>query len=188
MKKYKDKNWLYKKYWGAKLPSIKIAKLCKTSHTTILNWLKKFNIRRRTISETRIGKHHSKGTKQKMSEAKKGEKGYNWGKHLSEKTKQKLSEARKGEKHYNWKGGRKIDSGGYVLIWKPEHFNAYKNGYIFEHHLVYEEYWREKVPKGYLLHHMDRDRANNDITNIPLLTFNFHGKIHGGEKIICKED
>ena len=47
-----------------------------------------------------LGLVHSEETKQKMSEAKKGEKNYLFGKTHSEETRKKLSEAKKGEKHY----------------------------------------------------------------------------------------
>ena len=44
-----------------------------------------------------FGRRHSEETKQKMSEAQKGEKNHGFGKHLSEETKKKISEAHKGK-------------------------------------------------------------------------------------------
>ena len=44
-----------------------------------------------------FGRRHSEETKQKMSEAQKGEKNHGFGKHLSEETKAKLSKANKGK-------------------------------------------------------------------------------------------
>lgn len=49
--KYCNKKWLYKKYWIEKLSTYQIAELCKTSHTTIKNWMKKFDITIRSYSE-----------------------------------------------------------------------------------------------------------------------------------------
>jgi len=43
---------------------------------------------------------------------------------------------------------------------------------------VWEDYWHEKVPEGYLIHHVDRDYTNNDICNLALLTYGFHNRIH----------
>ena len=50
-KKYKDKDWLYQKYWGEKLSAVKIAELCGISDETIFTWMRKFGILRRTLSE-----------------------------------------------------------------------------------------------------------------------------------------
>ena len=51
MKKYKNKDWLYQKYWGEKLSTYEIASLLGVNGRTIWEWMKKFNIRRRTSSE-----------------------------------------------------------------------------------------------------------------------------------------
>jgi len=55
MKLYKNKNWLYEQYIIKKLSSPKIARICNTGKTTILTWLKKFNIPTRTIKEATSG-------------------------------------------------------------------------------------------------------------------------------------
>ena len=47
----------------------------------------------------KLGKHRSKETRKKMSEAKKGENHPMFGKHLSEDTRKKMSEATKGKPH-----------------------------------------------------------------------------------------
>ena len=44
---YKDKEWLYKKYWTENLSERKIAKLCEAGGVTIHNWMVKLNIPRR---------------------------------------------------------------------------------------------------------------------------------------------
>ena len=49
--KYKDKNWLYQKYVVEKLSMKDTGKLCGVNDCTILNWLKKSNIPRRTAVE-----------------------------------------------------------------------------------------------------------------------------------------
>jgi len=48
---YKDKDWLSRKYIDKKLSAYQIAKICNCNHTTILRWLKKFNISRRSYSK-----------------------------------------------------------------------------------------------------------------------------------------
>lgn len=56
MKLYKDRDWLYKKYWEEELSSTKIAEICEATPKTILNWMIRFNLKRRTASEERKGK------------------------------------------------------------------------------------------------------------------------------------
>lgn len=54
MKLYKNKEWLENEY---KTKTIReIANICNTNHQTILRWMKKFNISRRTGKESRLGK------------------------------------------------------------------------------------------------------------------------------------
>jgi len=48
---YQSKPWLKKKYLDEKLSIYEIAKACQVSPQTILNWLKRFDIPRRSIQE-----------------------------------------------------------------------------------------------------------------------------------------
>ena len=40
------------------------------------------------------------------------------------------------------------------------------------------EYWREEVPEGYIIHHVDKNITNNEISNLALVTRPYHAKIH----------
>ncbi len=45
----------------------------------------------------------------------------------------------------------------------------------------YRRIWKEKngeIPKGYVIHHIDKNRKNNDISNLQLLSKSEHTKIH----------
>ena len=48
---YRDKKWLYKKYWKQGMSLYKIAQLCGRDRTTIEDWMDKHNIPRRSRSE-----------------------------------------------------------------------------------------------------------------------------------------
>lgn len=43
---------------------------------------------------------------------------------------------------------------------------------------AWEEYWGEKRPEGYYVHHVDGDRSNNEISNLALVTIANHYRIH----------
>lgn len=78
---------------------------------------------------------------------------------MSEEHKEKLGLYKKGSQRHIWKGGlreyhRKIG----ITVW--------------------EEFWHEKVPKGYEVHHVDGDWKNNDITNLALLPIRVHKFVH----------
>jgi len=51
MKLYKDRDWLYKKYWKEMLLLPEIANLCKCSNSTVCRWIKRHRIKARTNSE-----------------------------------------------------------------------------------------------------------------------------------------
>jgi hypothetical protein len=78
----------------------------------------------------------------------------------------------------NWKGDRHIQSNGYVSVWCPEHPNVHKDGRIYEHQLVMEEHIGRYLKPGEVVHHIDGDKTNNDISNLMLLTNSDHMKLH----------
>ena len=53
---YKDRGWLYQKYWGENLTLERIAKICRVSLQTISNWMDKYKIIKRTQGEIFGGK------------------------------------------------------------------------------------------------------------------------------------
>ncbi|MCK4826408.1 HNH endonuclease [bacterium] len=160
MDKYKDKDWLKQKYLKENLSSYEIAKTCKIKCSlTIINWLRKFNIKVRNHSEAQ---QLTKSCFQEGSEPwNKGKTGV-----YSEATLKQMRESNQftgkklpGKKSWRWNGGS-YDYYGDV---------AKK---------VWEDYWREKVPEGYLIHHVDKNFKNNHISNLALITPGFHTKIH----------
>ena len=50
--KYKDKEWLRKKYWEEELSKSNIGRLCGVDHSTISHYLRKYNISERSLSES----------------------------------------------------------------------------------------------------------------------------------------
>ena len=62
-----------------------------------------------------------------------------------------------------------------------------KRGYIYRtvngktraEHLVVWEAANGPIPSGHVIHHIDKDRSNNDLSNLKLMTRVEHGKWHG---------
>lgn len=116
----------------------------------------------------RAGRTLSEKLKKKISKSCTGRKVWINGKTHSEKTKQKIRQARlknnpgafeAGKNHRRWNGGSKAYYGKIA-------------------HLVWENYWRQKVPEGQLIHHFDGNIKNFDETNLVNMPFGFHSKYH----------
>jgi hypothetical protein len=71
------------------------------------------------------------------------------------------------ENHINWKGGKWIQK-GYTCILRPDHPNARKSGYVFEHVFVMSNHLGRPLLKNETIHHKDGNRSNNDINNLEL--------------------
>ncbi|MDO8673524.1 MAG: HNH endonuclease [Dehalococcoidia bacterium] len=71
-----------------------------------------------------------------------------------------------------WHGGRIVDKGGYILIYRPDHPYRTRTGYVREHRLVVEaRIGRYLLPKE-VVHHRDNNPANNADDNLDLLASN----------------
>ncbi len=59
----------------------------------------------------------------------------------------------------------------------------YQNSTIGEriHRYIYKHYNGE-IPKGYQIHHIDRNKSNNDITNLVIISHTEHATLHGNER------
>ena len=88
-----------------------------------------------------------------------------------------------------WKGGKISTSGGYVLIYKPEHPFAQKKGrgYVLEHRLVMEQHLGRFLGKNEVVHHKNGNRSDNLIENLVLMEKGQHIiHHHKGKKLSQK--
>jgi hypothetical protein len=95
----------------------------------------------------------------------------------SEETKRKISKGVKGNlpktafKKYQkcwWKGNTIYERTNRITI----------NGkVVYEHRNIYETTYGE-IPKGYIIHHIDGDTKNNNISNLQLMKQSEHIKLH----------
>lgn len=86
------------------------------------------------------------------------------------------------DKHPNWINSDRIsDTRGYVRVRAPDWYKGTVDlsGYAREHVIVYC-YSRgiTEVPKGFVVHHLDMDKQNNDPRNLVMLTIGDHSILH----------
>lgn len=85
--------------------------------------------------------------------------------------------------HPNFKGVVS-DGNGYQMVLKPDWYTGRKGSkHVFLHSVIMcQALGLTEVPKGFVIHHIDGDKTNNDIDNLALLTVSGHGKIHALER------
>ena len=78
---------------------------------------------------------------------------------------------------------------GYRYVYCPTHPYALKNcgnaGYIMEHRLIMEQHIGRYLTEEEVVHHKDRNKVNNDISNLQLMTIGEHTRLHALED--CKK-
>jgi hypothetical protein len=76
-----------------------------------------------------------------------------------------------GDRNPAWRGGRHLRVDGYVEVWTP-------SGRRLEHQVVMERVLGRTLAPGEVVHHKDRDRQNNDPSNLELTTQSAHVREH----------
>lgn len=71
---------------------------------------------------------------------------------------------KRGAECYQWKGGRSV-SGGYVLVYMPDHPRAIRRR-VLEHVLVVERAMGKALSPKHPIHHVDGDGTNNAPQNL----------------------
>lgn len=92
-----------------------------------------------------------------------------------------------GTEHPNYKGV--IDDGnGYLMCLKPNWYTGRINSnYVFVHTVVMcEALSITELPKGFVIHHINGDKKDNNISNLALLTIGAHSKLHQLQNNMCK--
>lgn len=77
---------------------------------------------------------------------------------------------KRGSEHHRWKGGRRIGESGYISVYRPEHPNANKRGYVPEHRLVIEQKIGRFLTEKEQVHHINGIKGDNRPGNLELLS------------------
>lgn len=64
-------------------------------------------------------------------------------------------------------------SGGYMWIYKPDYHRSHK-GYTQEHLFIWEQKNKKQLPRGFVIHHKDGNKLNNNLDNLILLSRREH--------------
>lgn len=76
----------------------------------------------------------------------------------------------------------KIDTGtGYMYCYNPSHPVANAAGKVMEHVLVITNQVGRMLRPDECVHHKDRDKTNNALSNLQLMTNSDHAKLHAEE-------
>ncbi len=65
-----------------------------------------------------------------------------------------------------------------MYFYDPSHYCANSSGIVMEHIYVMAEHIGRPLVRGECVHHKDRNRANNHISNLELMTISEHTKLH----------
>ena len=87
------------------------------------------------------------------------------------------SEYMAGERNCNWAGGKYKTKRGYVMVMCVGHPRALRSRYVFEHILVWEKYHKVRLPKNYIIHHINGIKDDNRIGNLVALRGSQHKKL-----------
>jgi hypothetical protein len=83
----------------------------------------------------------------------------------------------------NFKEGNLINSQGYILELCKDHPKANRHGYVQQHRLIVERHIGRYLKNEELIHHIDGNKQNNDISNLYLFESNSsHAKYHLAER------
>lgn len=88
-----------------------------------------------------------------------------------------------------WKIQKVVSKGEYNYAVVTEHPNATKHGYVLMHRIVMENHLGRLLNPNEIVHHLNGDKKDNEISNLILMDLKSHSKIHsltGITKVLMK--
>lgn len=100
--------------------------------------------------------------------------------------------ARHGKDHSQWKGGRSVDSYGYVklninLIEPEFQCMCDSSGWVLEHRYLVAKSIGRPLTRKDIIHHLDHNHSNNKLDNLELTTRGEHMRFHESWKTMRPE-
>ena len=179
-KLYHSRDWLYEQFIILNKFISEIAKEQGVAHSTILYFLKKFKIRKpKPKYQNKEWLEEQYLTLGKSSREIAKEQGCNHWTILKWLHRYQIPIRNNvGINNPNWKGGISRTK-RYNTLYKPNHPNSYKTGYIAEHTLVMVKKIGRILKEGEVIHHIDESITNNLPNNLYLCKdTREHQKIH----------
>lgn len=87
-----------------------------------------------------------------------------------------------GAECWNWRGGKRNHSGGYKVVYAPNHFNPTRTGWVREHRLIWEQVHNQPLPKGWVVHHLNDVKDDNRPENLYACSKEKHGALAAEHK------
>ena len=82
------------------------------------------------------------------------------------------STANRGASNPSWKGGRSL-KGGYILVLN-DYGREQRHAYVLEHIAVWEKAHGQRVPRGYIIHHLNGIKDDNRLENLAAMPRHQH--------------
>lgn len=184
-RKYRNKKWLKKQYTENKKSMPQLAHELNVSRSAIRHWLKIHK-----ISSRPIGGAYNLKKKWLINEYTKKRK---YICEISKETGVSNRTISKYLKSYGIRVSRKkrvkkfiVNEQGYIYVWKPNHSNSTKRGYIFLHRYLMSKKLQRPLKKYEIVHHKDGDRKNNKLSNLELLNTKLHPRGFSMRCPFCK--
>jgi hypothetical protein len=149
-----SRNDILKYYITENKSALQTARILGVSCSTLLKYIDTFGLQRKSMKQIMTGKKHSLETREKMS--------------ISHKS-------LFGSDNPVWKGGRYINSEGYVFI-------RVNNSYKKEHRVVMEEHLKRSLNKQEHVHHINGNKEDNNIKNLIVLSPSEHSTLHWSDQ------
>lgn len=89
----------------------------------------------------------------------------------------------RGSRHPRWNRGKIFDDKGYVLIRVgKDHPLAHSNDFAYEHLVVWVSAGKPRPNPWEVLHHKNREKTDNRIENLEVVSSSEHGRLHSAEQ------